>query len=366
MTRTTILMVSTALIGMSNTLAAGQSVSDFNPAVFDIYAPIGELDKRERDLIRDALDSGVYDEGWAFGMKGELSNTEQEWAPGNVPTDKVVVLDPPGECDKIKSVYFQKSISGFPILSCEKDDRGNFPGASGAALSIADDREANETSLSVDAGLGVVLIPPAQMENSEVDFGLMGFVEANFEDSDKDYARAGFNAEFMFDADPLDFLVADVTTYYQTDFDHDLKGYGVQVSLFPQLSDLALNLAVVDPKSPFRYAFLGSATVDYLRLENPGNTELGPEENFAWIGGEVGVLLEYDDVLNGVSFKPTLQYFWDPLSERDAALFNAGLSFKLDEDGTSSLTFGYSRGRDRQTFVFEDKFTADLELKLSY
>lgn len=366
MKRTTMLMLSTAMIGMTAKLAHGQSEKDFSPAFYDIYPPIGEMDQRERDLMRDALKAGVYDQGWSIGMQGELARVEQDYSPSNVPTDKVVVLDPPGQCDEIKTIYFQQSISGFPILSCDAAARAKFPGAGGAALSVIDDREANETLVSVKAGLGIVLIPPAPLENTEIDFGMMAFVETNFEDSAKDYARAGFNTEIMFDADPLDILVVDVTTYYQTDFDLDLQGYGAQVSLFPQISDVALNLAVVDPDSALRYALIGSATVDYLRLEDPGATELGPDKNFAWIGGEVGVLVEYDELFNGVSFKPTFQYFWDPVSDRDAALFNAGLSFKLDKSGAAALTLGYSRGRDRQTFVFEDKFTADLELKLSY
>lgn len=345
-----------------------------DPSAFDLDNT-NDYSFEERNLIRRAMKSGKYEEVIARGILIQLNEFDLQNGTNAMPLEKLVVPAAAEDCHDLKRVYVRQSVQNFPLLTCDTESKAKGALSEGAAFSIIKDREADQTNISIDGALGITLIPPraeavfpdvGDLRFFLVDRALMAFAEIDYENSDKDVGRFGINARLMFEGGPFERLLTNVNTYYQTDFNAVQQGYGTQISVFPQQSDWFLNAAVVNPDSHWRFVGIAGASADVFRIDEAGTSQLVNNQNYAWLGGQIGFQLQSDQILNGVTFTPTVEHYWDAVNFENATLFKAGLNFNLDAKGAATLGFGYSRGESRKTLVFEDQFTAELKLKLGY
>lgn len=345
-------------------------VTTFEIETYDLNNDLLLSDTERNALRRDV--ANAENEVTAYYYL-ELKRLEKLYgASGPIP---IAVFEKPIgriECDFSQRLFLRKDVTSVPVSDCV----GLRPQSDGAAFSLVEDRKADETTVSADGGLGVVLIRSDRfdlrgMENKRdfalSDIALVGFAEADgvlgTDESDRGYLRAGLKVESAFSSALFPKLGVGVTAYRQTDLALDSEGYGAQLSLVPQRAADRLNGFITTPGKKSEFYFVARGIVDGFRVDDPGDTGLA-EDDFVWVGGKFG--FEYIDkrfVANGVLLNVTLDTYYDLLDGREAVDFTAGLEFLLDEKGGTALGIEYKQGEKRQDLESEERISFDLKVK---
>ena len=272
---------------------------------------------------------------------------------------------PRDTCDFKQRVFLRRSVQDLPLSLCGEDR----PTAEGASFSLTADRKADETTVAVDAGIGVMLITPRTFQPDRAneaalafeDLSLAAFVDADGDFSssaaDEGFIRAGLKLETEFGGAEgiLDALYLGGSGYFQTDLGFGSRGYGAQFSIVPVAAELHLNGVLTSPDAKQIWEIEAVGIGDYFHLENAGGTGLS-EDDFFWLGGNVTFKFEDRTIWeNGLVFRSGVVGYWDVLNGNDAVKWTSGLDLKIDPEGRAAVGVEYNRGRDRQSQEFEDR-----------
>lgn len=255
--------------------------------------------------------------------------------------------------------------------------------AVGAAITYTDDRVSGQRSLSVNGQVSYVLFRNLcpDMATPLVSF-LSGWVIAPWISGNGNYtsprstkeessAKVGVDlqAEVSFGIPFLNYFplrqVFAASPYYQTDFRGEANISGLTLSWTPY--DARYHIGGYLRDNPYLGWFLQlSAEADIRNVQNPGVTGIG-ETSYSWVGGVARLslfFLPFADVSpvirNRLSFVTTGWFYHDLRTGIDAHKYSALLKYKIVPEGYSSIAFEYSRGTDKDTLVFADKYLAKL------
>lgn len=179
-------------------------------------------------------------------------------------------------------------------------------------------------------------------------------------------ARFGLSQELLFQSgrDALSYSVIDIVPYYQAGFDGDASGYGLELSYVPVIGPANHNAVVDNGIDPLLFSTTSVFRIDAYHSDEAGSSSLGSDQNYLWIGADLGANLQFRNkgrtVLNA---SLDLSYYYDTESSQDALLGSANLSFPLNEAGNASLNMTYTRGKSRQTLEDVDAFQLAFGLK---
>lgn len=178
-----------------------------------------------------------------------------------------------------------------------------------------------------------------------------------------------------------------VSPFYQTDYRGLAQINGATLAWEPVSTALHLDYGPYNPYFMFFWQFRGEA--EFTQVSNPGLTQFVKGEH-SLIGEEARPHLElfplvpgtdWDDWFNAfvagrISLIGAQQFYWDAATAKTAPYYSAMVQYKLGEckvdlknpgsacsiKGSSSISFEYDWGRDKDTFVK----TNQMLVKLSY
>ncbi|WP_422376344.1 hypothetical protein [Roseibium sp.] len=302
-----------------------------------------------------------------------LQKQEEYASSGLIPISELGVSVERISCNFEQRVFLRKNVIDLPLAECE----GLRPKSDGASFTLTQDRKANLTTVEIDGGIGLVLLPARTFQPNRdgnrqqfrlVDLAVSAFGEGNgtFETDadDEGYIRGGLKVDWLFGGGPLERLAVATAGYYQSDLGFDSGAYGVQVSLVPQNSDWLLNAYTRGKDAKTDFVIRAKSTFDLFHVDNAGSTALS-QGDYAWFGGFLG--LEYSDRTlweNGVVLNSGVNAFWNAVDGEDAYLWESELKLLLDAEGRTSFGLNYTRGTTRQNPVFQD--LAKLTFNLKY
>lgn len=278
------------------------------------------------------------------------------------------------DCDFDQLLFVRRTIIDLPVLDCP----GLRPASDGASFTLTNDRKGDKTTVSVDASVGLVLIPPRTFRPDRfadpgsfglVDAALTAFLEAdgNFESggTNDGFVRTGLKLDGVFAGGPFEKLSIGGAGYYQTDLEFGSSGYGGQLNIIPQISAIHLNAYTRAPEDQRHFLIRAIGSADVYYIDDAGGTALTADQSFAWIGGTVGFEFVDNSLWkNGLVFGAETEAFWDAANGNDALKGRVGVDLLLDANGTVATGLSYTRGRSRQNLVFDDVIALELKLKL--
>ena len=285
---------------------------------------------------------------------------EENADTGLVPIDKIGEPAKRIDCDFEKLFFVRRTIIDLPVLDCP----GLRPKSDGASFTLTDDREGDRTSVSVDAGVGLVLVPPRTFRPDRfadpksfdlVDASLTAFIEADGDfvsgGANDGFVRTGLKLDSVFAGGPFEKLSVGGAGYYQTDLKFGSSGYGGQLNLIPQVAAIHLNAftRASDDERHFLIRAIGSA--DVFHIDDAGGTELSADQIFAWVGGTVGFEFVDNSLWeDGIVLGAETEAFWDVANSKDAIKTKIGVDLLFDESGTVATGLSYTRGAQQAKF----------------
>lgn len=299
---------------------------------------------------------------------------EKNAETGLVPIDEIGGPAKRIDCDFKQRFFVRRTIIDLPVLDCP----GLRPESDGASFTLTNDRKGDKTNVTVDASVGLVLIPPRTFRPDRfadpesfglVDMALTAFVEADgdFESggTNTGFVRTGLKLDSVFAGGPFEKVSIGGAGYYQTDLEFGSSGYGAQLNIIPQISAINLNAYTRAPEDERHFLIRAIGSADVFYVDDAGGTQLTAGQTFAWLGGTVGFEFVDNSLWeNGIVFGAETEAFWDVANGNDAIKTKVGVDLLLDENGTVATGLSYTRGRSRQDLVFDDVIALELKLKL--
>ncbi len=277
-----------------------------------------------------------------------------------------------GACDFTQRIFIRRSVIDLPLAECE----GLRPKSDGAAFTLSDDRKANITTVDVEGGIGLVLLPartfkpsregsPASFRLLDLSVSAFGEGDGTFETDMEDdgYVRGGGKVDWLFAGAGLDRLAIATAVYYQSDLSFGSSGYGAQFTAAPQKLDWYLNAFTRGKDDKRDFVIRLESTFDAFHVTDAGATALTVGD-YAWLGGKLG--FEYVDRSlweKGIVLGSNVQGYWDAVAGQDALLWTTDLNLLLDPEGRASVGLEYKRGTMRQNPAFQDVVSLNFALK---
>jgi hypothetical protein len=198
--------------------------------------------------------------------------------------------------------------------------------------------------------------------------------------------KSGIDFQFSkkFPTGVLDDLLFNIAPYFQTDFNGDARAAGSSFTFEPVISSIYLGQSR-GGNSFVNGFWVLRPEVDFLKVTDPGLTLLS-RGTYDWLGVTARTyLFLFPSYTPGSSWAPpwlanrfsvfgTGQYYWDSNSRTEVRYYSTELQYNLSgcttdmtgsecPQGSSSLSFEYDWGIDRDTLVKAKKYLIKLTYK---
>jgi len=285
------------------------------------------------------------------------------------------------ECNKLeKQLFIRQSFSNLPILRCPEVTAGT----NGAQVSFRGDLENDTNILNIEGLIAYPIITPKNPPRDDADVqslapllsdsALLAFAQANgtlnFGAANDGFSRFGISQYLRYENLYSDRDTFNFSTYFHSDLELEAEGYGAFLTYTPVVAtpegSLDINLPPNTAGGTENHLYLSThATIDWLSLNDSGNTNFNDNSEFVWLGGEAELIYTDKNKMfpNGYSARAGVEYFYDINNNQEALQFTAGLDFRLDRAGKSSIGVAYTHGELRQDIEFEDTIEVNLKFK---
>lgn len=268
-----------------------------------------------------------------------------------------------------KNFMLQRSLGDISLFSTNAGLGTN----KGAEISFKDDRENDDTIVNVSAAFVwlpnslVACSPDVTPPGGLPTLGgyavapFISFAGTSGTESDTSDVRIGVTSQFQLIAGET-FNEFSLSPYFRTDFDGEADITGLQFRWVPYNIDNRINGYIVSGDGP-QLGWLIALEAEYLNVDKAGESGLVAGDEYGWIGGVVGASVEFPKLAgftNSTVFSAELSAHRDVVGNRDAVLGTVAANFFLSETGTTSIRFGYSKGRDFRKFEDIDEFSVNL------
>lgn len=184
--------------------------------------------------------------------------------------------------------------------------------------------------------------------------------------TEKSALKFGASAQVEILGGPFfDLQYLSASPYYQTDFRGHAKAYGFTGAWQPYLMAAKLGGSNQQISPYFDFFWQLKADVTGLRVDEPGQTSLKANTDYLWLGGTVrGHVFLFPEYLNyRLSLVGTYKYYWDERSREEAKMTTAAVAYNLTDDGSTSISFEYQRGTDKDTLDRVRQYVVSLNYK---
>jgi hypothetical protein len=202
--------------------------------------------------------------------------------------------------------------------------------------------------------------------------------------SDASVAKAGLDFQYAqkFQSGFFDDILFDVAPYFETNFEGDAQGFGTSFTLEPVISSLYLGQSS-GGNALFNGFWILRPEADVVQINKLPFTNLAPG-TYEWLGATLRAYVFLFPSANfpwspaladRVSLTGTMEYFRDANTGMEAKYYSAQLAYNLNgcttadtgiakcPQGTSSLSFEYDYGTDRDTMIKANKYLVKLNYK---
>ncbi|MEM9211599.1 MAG: hypothetical protein AAGA63_08925, partial [Pseudomonadota bacterium] len=275
-------------------------------------------------------------------------------------------------CRSDEAAFFLRaSIDDASLIGCNA--LGDVSGeksfdaiAKGGSLSYDDNNGNDDGALNIKGVFGYMIpgrdakqLNPNGWVRSETAYAI--YLDADgalIEDtSNVGVLELGVRAQMAFTHSDLPFLGLDVTIYALTDFDLDAEAYGARVSITPENAAWNLNGYTLQGKGNY-WRIVFEPTLDFLSVEDAGETDLDSNEGYLWAGSKLGLEAFSTQIgASGASFETGLNAYDDLQSDSDAVDFYARAELYLNEKRTISIRIKYEDGTPRNTLEERETFS---------
>lgn len=268
-----------------------------------------------------------------------------------------------------KSFMFQRSLGDISLFS----SNAGLASKEGAEFALQDDREDDDSVVTVKAALvwlprAFVVCPPGATPSGDGPHR-GGYAFAPFltmsgtsgAETDESDVRIGLTSQIQLTSRET-LHEFSLSPYYRTDFDGEAEITGVQARWVPYNIENRVNSYIVIGDGP-QFSWQVALQLDYLDVEKAGESGLTAGDEYGWIGGTLGRSVElqkFAHLSNSTVLSADISAHRDVIGHRDAALGRVAAKFFLSETGTTSIRFGYAKGRDFTTFKTVDEFSVNL------
>lgn len=273
--------------------------------------------------------------------------------------------------------------------------------AKGATVSYTDDRISSKQSASINALISYVLVAEACTKVDDPTRPFIGFAVApwfaangNWDkpfNKKTDLSALKTGADFQLHVSTTQWELKDqyfaISPYVQTDFQDIARVSGANFSWEPVIPKLRLGFGANNYYYGWFWQFRGEA--DVRNVSNPGMTGL-VKGNYEWLGETARINLALFPLnppgspwstwlYKRFSLIGTQQYYWDANSGQEVRFYSVTLQYKLSPckkdkpdptnpdpypdcsiQGSSSLSFEYDHGTDKDTMIKANKYLVKL------
>lgn len=270
--------------------------------------------------------------------------------------------------------------------------------AKGASVSYTNDRVGSQQTATVSGMVSYILGNPCLTTPLGKDPFLSGYIVAPWvyangtwndpaKKTDSNVAKVGTTLQFEVSRTSIfDRYYASISPYYLTDFQGKASAEGVALYWEPSQIDWHLGSTIVT-NDYVGWFWQVRAEGDFRDVQTPGFTNLA-NGNYEWLGGTARLNIFLFPITTSVppflqdriSLIGTTQYYWDTNHGIDVRNYSAQIKYKLapckapdktepantaSSDctiaGSSSISFEYDHGTDKDTLVFSNKYLLKLD-----
>ena len=315
----------------------------------------------------------------SIGLTHEADLLDEIEAKGGIPLKELADKPNPAKtspCDAQKGLYVRRDKADISIYTASIDKSV----AKGASVSFTHDNRVNSDTATIKGVASYVVTRDPCVERGKdqgVDDALVsGYAiapylsldgKASEGKKDKSAARAGVDAQFsVLGGAIFDNQYYTISPYFQTDFDLDASIFGASATWEPALLGARLGGSYTQFSTVVDFFWQLPLEVDVMTVDDPGLTGLKDDTEYAWLGGTAKMnafLLPnvFEDRLYLVN---QLSYFWDAIGQKDALYYSSELGLNLTEDGSTSISLQFQKGREKQTLEKKNQILINLNYKL--
>jgi hypothetical protein len=311
--------------------------------------------------------------------RGQSERRARDGIPINQLAEPAKVI--PDVCDPTQSLYIRRDrLDNFMYGIVPRS------AAKGASLSYTNDQLADQQSGVIDGSISYVIArdPCRDRPNSVGIFGsyLSGFAIAPWIEGhgklttgrrgEQSSLLAGVDLQGeIFSGGLFNLQYFTASPYVQTDYRGLARAAGITAFWEPYQLDWRLGGNYQRFSDDFDWFWQLRAEVDVKHVDDVGLTNL-TEGRYAWIGGTARLHLfpfpatssfAPTFLLDRIHLTGTAKWYWDAYSGRTIRRYSAEAAYNLEEDGSSSLSFEYAYGTEKETLERVNQYLLRLNYK---